>query len=347
MEEKHTIFKKRKLEITVSALVVAVVVLGVCAFLKITAPYALASDGERVSDPWVVTIGGEEAYIVATEEDGKNIIKGVKNAYATEGSKVLEATIEPKMKVVEKDLKRGEEPPLITETEDAINEIVAANATATPMVVVTLTEEVSTDEEIPYETTYEKTSKLYMGEEKVSEKGENGQQTVVTKVTKTNGQVIESAVVSTTVTKEPKTEIVLTGTKRMSAGVATDVVNNGGVAMGVGSGSAVANFAQQFVGNPYKPGGTSLTAGADCSGFVQSVYANFGIYLPRTSSAQATVGKAVPYSAAQPGDLICYSGHVGIYIGGGKIVHASTPEKGITISSATIKTIKTVRRIVE
>ena len=347
MEEKHTIFKKKKLEITVATLAIAVVVLGVCAVLKITAPYALASDGQRVSDPWVVMIGEEEAFIVATEEDGKNIIKGVKNAYATEGSKVIEATIEPKMKVVEKDLKRGEEPPLITETEDAVNQVVASNATAEPMVVVTLTEEVSTEEEIPYETTYEKTSKLYIGEEKVSEKGENGLQTVVTKVTKTNGQVIETVAVSTTVTKEPKTEIVLSGTKRMTASVATDVVNNGGVAMGVGSGASVAGYAQQFIGNPYKYGGTSLTSGADCSGFVQSVYAQFGIYLPRSSSAQATVGKAVSYSAAQPGDIICYSGHVGIYIGGGKIVHASTPEKGITISSATFKSIRTVRRIVE
>lgn len=347
MEEKHTIFKKKKLEIVVTALAVAVVVLGVCAALKFTTPYALAMDGEKVTDPWAVTIGGEETYVVASEEEGKKIIKGVKKAYATEGSEIIEATLEPKMKVVEKDLHRGEEPPMITEAEDAIEEIVAANATEEPMVVVTLTEEVSTEQEIEYETTYEKTSKLYIGEEKVLEKGEKGQQTVVTKVTNQNGKVITSTVVSTTVNQEPKTEVVQTGTKAMSSSVATDVVNNGGVAMGVGSGSAVANYALQFVGNPYKYGGTSLTNGADCSGFVMSVYAHFGISLPRTSGGQATVGKAVSYSAAKPGDIICYSGHVGIYIGGGKIVHASTPSSGIIVGSATYKSIKTVRRIVE
>lgn len=347
MEEKHTVFKKKKLEIAVSALAVVVVVLGVCAALKFTTPYALAADGEKIEEPWVVTIGEEETYVVASKEDGKKIIKGVKEAYATEGSEIIEADLEPQMKVVEKELHRGEEPPMITETEDAVEEIVTANASEEPMVVVTLTEKVSTEEEIEYETTYEKTSKLYLGEEKVLEKGEKGQQTVVTQITKTNGQVTASEVLSTTVTVEPKTEVVQTGTKRMTASVASDVVNKGGVAMGVGSGSSVANFALQFVGNPYKYGGTSLTNGADCSGFVMSVYANFGISLPRTSGGQATVGKAVSYSAAQPGDIVCYSGHVGIYIGGGKIVHASTPSSGIVVGSATYKSIKTVRRIVE
>lgn len=347
MKEIHTLFKSKKLEVAVSALAAVVIVLGVCAALHFTAPYALAMDGEKIKDPWAVTIGGEEAFVVASEEDGKKIIKGVKKAYATEGSEIVEATLEPQMKVVEKDLKRGEEPPMITETKDAVEEVVAANATDEPMVVVTLTEEVSTEQEIEYEITYEKTSKLYIGEEKVLEKGEKGQQTVVTKVTNQNGVVIASTVISTTVNQEPKTEVVQKGTKAMSSSVATDVVNKGGVAMGVGSGSAVANFALQFQGNPYKYGGTSLTNGADCSGFVQSVYANFGIRLPRTSSGQATCGKAVPYSQAKPGDIICYSGHVGIYIGGGKIVHASTPKSGIVVGSATFKRITTVRRIVE
>ncbi|MBP3384777.1 MAG: C40 family peptidase [Firmicutes bacterium] len=347
MEEKHTVLKKKKLEIAVGLLAVAVVVLGVCAGLKFTAPYAVTADGEKIEDPWVVTIGEDEAYVVASEEDGKKIIKGVKEAYATEGSEIIKADLEPQMKVVEKDLERGTEPLSITETEDAVNEIVTANATAEPMVVVTLTEKVSTEQEIEFETTYEKSPLLYMGEEKILEKGEKGQQTVVTEVTKTNGQVVSSTVVSTVVNVEAKNQVVQTGTKRMTSSVASDVVNKGGVAMGVGSGSEVANYALQFVGNPYKYGGTSLTNGADCSGFVMSVYAHFGISLPRTSGGQAAVGKAVSYSEARPGDIICYSGHVGIYIGGGKIVHASTPSTGIIVSNATYRTIKSVRRIVE
>ncbi len=102
----------------------------------------------------------------------------------------------------------------------------------------------------------------------------------------------------------------------------------------VGSGSemgvAVAEYALQFVGNPYVYGGTSLTDGADCSGFVMSVYENFGVSLPHSSAADRSQGYAVgSLEEAQPGDLICYSGHVALYIGDNQIVHASTAKTGI------------------
>lgn len=112
-----------------------------------------------------------------------------------------------------------------------------------------------------------------------------------------------------------------------------------------GLGEQVVSFACQFVGNPYVWGGTSLTNGADCSGFVQSVFANFGISLPRTSYEQRRAGIGVSYEEAIPGDLICYDGHVGIYIGNGQIVNAQSPSQGIGISSATYTNILAVRRV--
>ena len=112
-------------------------------------------------------------------------------------------------------------------------------------------------------------------------------------------------------------------------------------------GSSVVDYAKQFVGNPYVWGGTSLTSGADCSGFVQSVYSNFGVSLPRTSYEQQNAGREVSYSEAQPGDLICYGGHVAIYMGNGKIVHASNSRDGIKVSdNAAYRTILSVRRLV-
>ena len=114
-----------------------------------------------------------------------------------------------------------------------------------------------------------------------------------------------------------------------------------------GEGSSVVSYATQFVGNPYVWGGTSLTSGADCSGFVQSVYANFGVSLPRTSYEQQNAGTEVSYADAQPGDLICYGGHVAIYMGNGQIVHASNSRDGIKISdNAAYRTITSVRRLV-
>ena len=112
-----------------------------------------------------------------------------------------------------------------------------------------------------------------------------------------------------------------------------------------GSGSSIVDYATQFVGNPYVWGGTSLTSGADCSGFTQSVYAQFGYSLPRTSYEQQNWGTEVSYADAQPGDLICYGGHVAIYMGNGQIVHASNSRDGIKISNdATYRTILSVRR---
>lgn len=111
------------------------------------------------------------------------------------------------------------------------------------------------------------------------------------------------------------------------------------------SGSDVVSYACQFIGNPYVFGGESLTNGADCSGFIKSVYANFGISLPHSSVALQRAGSEVSYENAQPGDIICYAGHVAIYMGGGQIVHASSPSTGIKTGSATYRSIITVRRV--
>ncbi len=122
----------------------------------------------------------------------------------------------------------------------------------------------------------------------------------------------------------------------------TDYSVSGGSEMG----TAVAEYGLQFVGNPYVYGGTSLTNGADCSGFVMSVYANFGVSLPHSSASDRSQGYGVDgLENAQAGDIICYSGHVGIYIGNGQIVHASNERTGITVSNANYRNILAIRRI--
>lgn len=123
----------------------------------------------------------------------------------------------------------------------------------------------------------------------------------------------------------------------------TSVIDN---ASGSDLGKKIAKYACQFIGNPYVSGGTSLTNGADCSGFTYRVYSDFNYSLPRTSTQQRSAGTGVDYADAQPGDLICYEGHVALYIGGGLIVHASSSKTGIKVSNAQYKTILAVRRII-
>ena len=133
------------------------------------------------------------------------------------------------------------------------------------------------------------------------------------------------------------------GNNKPSGGGSTSTPGNASL------GQQIANRACQYVGNPYKYGGTSLTNGADCSGFVMSVHALFGISTPRDSWGQLAGGKAVNYSDMLPGDVIVYSNHVAIYIGGNQIVHASNsapyPAGGIKISSPpNYRTVLGVRR---
>ena len=142
---------------------------------------------------------------------------------------------------------------------------------------------------------------------------------------------------------EPSTSGSTSGSASSSSGNSSGSGSSATVSGG-GSGASIASYALKFVGNPYVSGGTSLTNGADCSGFTWAVYQNFGISIPRQSDAQGHSGKSVSYADAQAGDIIYYGGHVGIYIGGGRIVHASTAKTGIKISSATYRSILSVRR---
>lgn len=314
--------------------------------MTLTKPYAVYADGTKVEDPYVVKAGDKELFLVEDAETAENVIKTVMDDYSPDGAKINSITVDQKLSSDNKRIKRGDEPPVVMTEEDAVDYILEKNSSDDPLFCVTINAEVGSIQAVKAGTTYEDNKDLFKGEKKVKTEGEAGNQIVTNQVVSVNGTVLTSEVVDTAVIDEATNAVVYKGTKDKPKD--TVLADYSGQVLGSGSGASVASFALQFVGNPYKSGGTSLTNGADCSGFTQSVYAKFGIALPRTSGAQAHVGRGVSYSEARPGDLICYSGHVALYIGGGKIVHASNSKKGICVTNAKYcGPILTVRRIIE
>ncbi|MGN0660017.1 MAG: NlpC/P60 family protein [Emergencia sp.] len=209
-----------------------------------------------------------------------------------------------------------------------------------PMVNVTVTQLITSEKKIKYETVTEKSSSVLLNTTVVKQEGVYGKKQVTELVTTENGKVIESEVQASEILKSPKKEIVVKGTGTLSAPTGGRTYD--------GDGQAIASYALKFVGNPYVYGGSSLTKGADCSGFVMAVYKHFGIIMAHDADAMRNYGREVSLAEARPGDLVCHYGHVGIYIGGGMIVHAVNEGMGIAVTGASYTgPVITVRRIVE
>lgn len=325
-------------------LAVIVMLLGTVFFLYCTKPYAVYADGTKVEEPCVVKAGEEELFLVEDAKTAGRVLELVMDEYSPDGAHVNSITVDKLLTTDTKTLKRGEEPPQVFTEQEAIAYVLEQNAQEEPLFSVIINAEIGSIDDVKVQKSVENTDELYEGEAEVKQEGEKGSQVVTNAVTSVNGAVLTSEVVDKTVIKEATDKIVYKGTKERP----NDTVRKkyDGKIEGKGDGVAIVNYALQFVGNPYVYGGTSLTKGADCSGFVQSIFKHFGIDLPRTG--QQVCGKGVSYSEAKPGDLIFYSGHVAIYMGGGKIVHASNPANGICVTSVHYSgKIQEVRRIVE
>lgn len=346
--------KNNKKKLLISASIAVILIAALVVVMTLTKPYAVYADGTKVENPYAVKAGGEELFLVKDSKTAEKVIETVMDKYSPEGAQINSITVDKKLSSEAAHLKRSGEPETVMTADEAVDYVLTQNSSDDPLFCVTISSETGSLQDVAAGTTYEDNKDLYEGDQKVKSEGKNGNQIVTNQTVSVNGSVVTSEVVDTAVVSEAVNSVVYKGTKEKKRETATALANDksssaqGGTVIGSGSGAAVASYGLQFVGNPYKSGGTSLTDGADCSGFTQSVYAKFGISLPRTTWGQAKVGKGVSYSEAKAGDLILYSHHVGIYIGGGKIVHASNSKKGICVTNAkNCGTIVTVRRIVE
>lgn len=321
-----TVLRIHKVKIAIAA---AVVIAAASAIgLYLTKPYGVYADGTKVEEPYVVTADGKELFVVKDEKTAEQVIKAVMDEYSPEGAQINSITVDRKLSTKDKELKRGEEPPVVMTKKEAVDYVLKENGKEKPLFSVTINAEIGSVTGIEAGETYEDTEELYEDDTEVKTEGTNGSQIVTNNVISVNGNVLTTEVVDTAVVNESRPTIIYRGTKERPQ---FDAAAYGGQVLGDGNGATIANYALQFVGNPYVYGGTSLTNGADCSGFVYAVYQAFGIGIPRVGAEYA--GKSVPLSEAKAGDILTYSGHYALYIGGGQVVHALNESAGICVSS--------------
>lgn len=307
-------------------------------------PYAVYTDGTKVEDPYIVSADGKELFIVEDEETAEKVIRRVMKNYVPEGGDLDRIHIEEELKIEDKTLFVGVEPPQVLTEDEAVQKVLAENETDKPMMHVTTTAMVDDVEPVEPEVVYEKTDELFEGNTELKTEGTDGKMIVTSEVTMTNGEESAKEPVKEKIIQEPENTVISLGTAARPADTAWQ--DYSGETIWSADGQKLVNYGRQFVGNPYRYGGTSLTNGADCSGFIYSVYRHFGYNVPRMGFY--SMGKGVCLAEAKPGDIVYYPGHYAMYAGNGQIVHAYNSRAGICVSSVHAPgRILTIRRFVE
>lgn len=291
----------------------------------------LNSGQERISDPWAVVSEGKTACYVASRQAGEDVLTGLRIRYYDTVGMQQGAELDP-MVTIEKVPGGLPEGARVMSVREAVDHV-AENDEKDPenaVVRLAFASTVKETKKVANKTKVIKTDKLEKGEKKVSRKGGAGARYEESEIVQVNSNVVKKARMKSAEVEKPRTKIILEGTA-----VPAET-----------KGMAVVAYGKKFLGNKYVWGGESLEHGVDCSGFTMRLYAHYGISIPHSSSAQGGVGKEVSEKDIQPGDLIVYDGHVAMYAGEGRIIHAAGEKIGIIISDDIhYSRIKHIRRI--
>jgi cell wall-associated NlpC family hydrolase len=329
-----------KISLLFSVIFICFAVIGMTVFAQ---PYAVYATGEKVADPWVVSVDGNPVVVVDSEEAGEAVETGLRMHYAGGD---FEAQQDIKMlneiTVTKYSFDNAKTHPVVMNGAEAVDYIIALNETSeTPVVGFETTRYTTAEEEIAYDTIELEDDEFAQGETQVTQEGVNGKREITSLETLVNGEVVATEVVEETVIEEPVDKVVVTGTKEPEPEPEPEAVSSGsssGSSSGGSGGHAAAggglSTAYDMIGVPYVWGGTS-TSGVDCSGLVNVCYggARGRTTYAMIGSLQSTGDWKTSMSELNVGDLVFpHSGHVGIYIGDGMMIHAPSPGRSVCIA---------------
>lgn len=294
---------------------------------------------------YAVKAGGSELFKVKDKETAEKVIEEVMDEYTPDGAQVNEIILDKKISTKVSSVKKDKADQELMSEEEAVDYVLEQNAGDEPLFCVTVKAQVSDVEDVEAGTEYKTDDEMFEGNTEVKREGEDGTKIATDQVISVNGAVLNSKGIGSTIINEATSKVIHKGTKVRPHDTAW--ADYSGQVIGKGNGNTIANFALNFVGNPYRWGGTSLTNGADCSGFIYALYHHFGYTsVPRVGAQK--IGKGVALAEAQPGDVVFYGHHYAMYIGGGKIVHAYNSRRGICVTSVHDPgRILTIRRLVQ
>jgi len=350
-----------KISLLFSIVFIVAAVIGMTVF---TQPYAVYATGEKVADPWLVSVDGTPVAVVDSEEAGKAVETGLRVFYGGDSFDALQdIKMLNEITVTKYSFDDTKTHPVVMDTNEAVHYIAVQNAQSETPLVGFETQRYTTEEQvIEYDTVTLEDDAFPIGETEVTQEGVNGKKETTSLETLVNGKVVATEVVDEIVLEEPVSKIVVKGVMEPEpepepeeeVSTAQSATNSSSSRSSGSSYSYVppvsasstdlVSYALQFVGVPYVWGGES-PSGWDCSGFVKYIYAQYGVYMPHSSYSMGGMGYAVPYGQQQPGDLVCYGGHVGIYIGNGQLVHASDYGVGTIVSDLSYRSGYWFRRV--